>query len=67
MAIKKQLTQRHHISYEPEVLVTLFKGEHWTITILNRRKRNMSVGFLRCLQMYIAEHEDKAVDLDAEA
>ncbi len=68
---RKQVTQRHHISYpdEPagEILVTLYKGEHWAITVLNRRKKNMSKGFLRCLQEYIDSHAEQAVDLDAEA
>lgn len=61
----KQVTQKHHISYDPEIVVTLYQGEHWTITVLNRRKKNMSKGFLRCLKEYIAQHEDQAVDLDA--
>ena len=68
--VKKQIIQNHHISYgdpetgEPEVKVKIYKGEHWAITILNRRKKNMSKGFLTCLQKYIDEHIDKAVDLD---
>lgn len=60
----KQLTQKHHISYEPEEIITLYKGEHWAITILNRRSKNMSKGFLRCLKKYIDEHAEDAVDLD---
>lgn len=65
---KKQVTQKHHISYaedpEGEITVTLFKGEHWAITVLNRRSKNMSKGFLRCLRKYIDEHSEDAVDLD---
>ena len=64
MAIKKQVIQKHHICYDPEITVKIYKGEHWAITILNRRKKNMSVGFLRCLQEYIDSHKDMAVDLD---
>ena len=64
----KQVIQNHHISYpdEPdgEITVKIYKGEHWAITILNRRKKNMSKGFLRCLQEYIDTHKDMAVDLD---
>ncbi len=66
MARKKQVTQKHHISYNPEIIVTLYQGEHWAITVLNRRSKNMSVGFLRCLQEYIESHKDQAVDLDNE-
>ena len=62
--MKKQIINIHHISYEPEVTVKLYKGEHWAITVLERRKKNMSVGFLRCLKAYIAKHEKHAVDLD---
>ena len=61
---KKQLIQTHHISYDPEITTKIYKGEHWAITILNRRKKNMSVGFLRCLQQYIKEHQNHAIDLD---
>ncbi len=61
---RKQHTQIHHISYYPEETVTIYKGEHWAITCMNRRTKNMSKGFLRCLKKYIDEHEDDAVDLD---
>ncbi len=62
----KQEIQKHHISYDPEIIVKIYKGEHWAITCMNRRKKNMSKGFLRCLQKYIDEHKDMAVDLDGE-
>lgn len=69
MVSKKQVIQEHHISYgsdtEPEIKVKIYKGEHWAITILNRRSKNMSKGFLRCLQEYIDSHRAMAVDLDA--
>jgi len=61
---KKQVIQNHHISYNPEIVVKIYKGEHWAITILNRRNKNMSKGFLRCLQEYIDTHKEDAVDLD---
>ena len=68
---KKQVIQKHHISYkdEPrgEVTVNIYKGEHWAITVLNRRKKNMSKGFLICLKEYIKLHEEHAVDLDLDA
>ena len=68
--MKKQIIQTHHISYgsdsEPEITVKIYKGEHWAITVLNRRKKNMSRGFLLCLKKYINEHEKDAIDLDAQ-
>lgn len=61
--MKKQQIQKHHLSYNPEVIVNVYKGEHWAITILKRRSKNMSKGFLRCLKEYIKEHEEDAVEL----
>lgn len=61
---KKQVIQTHHISYNPEIVTKIYKGEHWAITILNRRSKNMSQGFLKCLQQYINQHQEHAVDLD---
>ena len=64
MKNKQQVIQNHHISYNPEITVKIYKGEHWAITILNRRSKNMSKGFLRCLQKYIDEHKEDAIDLN---
>lgn len=36
--------QRHHITYSPEWVVPIFIGEHWLLTMLQRR-RHMSRGF----------------------
>ncbi len=64
----RQEIQKHHISYpddpDGEITVNIYKGEHWAITCINRRSKNMSKGFLRCLKEYIDKHEDTAVDLD---
>lgn len=54
----------HHISYEPEITVKIYAGEHWAITQLNRRSKNLSKGFIACLQAYIDTHKHLAVDLD---
>ena len=59
--------QEHHISYNPEITVKIYSGEHWAITQINRRSKNMSIGFLKCLQEYIDTHKDMAVDLDADS
>jgi hypothetical protein len=53
------VVQPHHITYEPEWIVPVFKGEHWSITTILRRKR-VSQGFLIALRYFIEEHEDHA-------
>lgn len=64
--MKKPVIQTHHISYgsatEPEITVKIFKGEHWAITLLNRRKR-VSKGFLEVLREFIKRHEAGALEL----
>ena len=62
--MKKQVIQKHHISYDPEITVKIYQGEHWAITQLNRRTRHISKGFIECLRAWIAEHEGDAVDLN---
>jgi len=55
---------RHHISYDPEIVVPIFSGEHQIITLMERySKRTVSKGFLRCLRRFIKEHKDKTVKL----
>ena len=39
--VKKQIVQWHHISYDPEIKVPIYKGEHWQLTKLIR-KLNLS-------------------------
>ena len=57
--------QSHHISYDPEVKVSIYKGEHWILTQLQRRK-NFSKGFFKALKVIIALKEDTAKELDKE-
>lgn len=59
---KKSVIQSHHISYDPEIEVRMYKGEHWAITQLNRRKK-ISRGFITALKNWIALNEHKAVEL----
>ena len=59
---KKKVIQNHHISYDPEVTVKIFKGEHWILTQLQRRK-NISKGFVQSVKVWLALHEDDAQDL----
>ena len=59
---KKKSVQSHHISYDPEEKVVMYKGEHWIMTQMNRRKL-VSRGFIISLKVWIALHEDLAVHL----
>lgn len=67
----KKIIQNHHIIYEnkehkqKEETVKMFKGEHWAITQLQRRK-NISKGFIKALKFWILMNEEKAVDLEEE-
>ena len=68
--MKKDIIQEHHLEYQrkDEVekkkgkTVLLYKGEHWAITQLQRRKK-ISKGFLRALRFWINEVKDKATKL----
>lgn len=66
--MKKPIIQKHHLVYEneehkqKEIVEPIFKGEHWLITHLNRRK-NISKGFVKHMKMWLALHEDEARDL----
>jgi hypothetical protein len=59
-----RVVNTHHISYEPEITVDIFAGEHQCITLMERySKRTVSKGFLRCLRRFIKENKHKAVKL----
>ena len=59
---RKTVKQDHHISYTPNIVVTMYKGEHWIITQILRRRR-FSKGFIKALKVLIALEEDKAFNL----
>ena len=65
MKTKKPIIQRHHLFYgdaNHEVVVPMFKGEHFLITNLNRRK-NISLGFIQSLKIWLTLNECNAIDL----
>lgn len=62
---KKRVVQRHHITYEPERVVFVYKGEHWVLTRLQWRKR-VSEGFIEALEQYIKDKRSIAVNLEQE-
>ena len=59
---RQPVIQNHHISYNPEVKVQVFKGEHQILTLIQRRKR-FSKGFLLALTSEMKRIETSAVDL----
>ena len=69
MPKKKLITQKHHIIYESEAhkqkeeVVKIYKGEHWLVTQMNRRK-NISKGFIKHLKVWLALNEDRAKELE---
>lgn len=70
---KRRIIQNHHIVYahpdhpsQKEVKVATFKGEHFIIGKINLfTRKNLSAGFLKCLKVFIALNEDRAIDLGA--
>jgi hypothetical protein len=56
--------QRHHITYKPEWIVSIYRGEHWAITQLQRRKY-VSTGFIKSVGYELARLAKNAIDLDA--
>ncbi len=69
---KQPVIQRHHVRYkkekgQEEVVVKIFKGEHWAATGLDRRKL-WSVGFIQHLfdRILTRIKNGTIVDLDKE-
>jgi len=56
------VVQTHHIRYGsldgtiPEITVNVWKGEHFILTLMGRRKR-ISKGFIEALKDYILKNE----------
>jgi hypothetical protein len=58
----KVIIQNHHVSYDPEVTVKVYKGEHMILTRLTWRKK-ISKGFINALERWMKENRLAAVDL----
>lgn len=62
------VVQPHHVQYAsldgktPEIVVRVWKGEHWLLTWMNRRKR-ISKGFIFSLKFFIEKNEKYAEEL----
>jgi len=62
---KKGVSQIHHVFYTPEEIVTrIYQGEHYLITMLNRRTKNISAGFIHSLLFWIENNILNAIDLN---
>jgi len=60
-----RVKQEHHISYDPEWKVWLYKGEHMLITKMGWGAKNtVSMGFLEALEQFILRNRRRATDLD---
>ena len=56
------ITQSHHISYNPEKIVKIFRQEHFWLTRMGWAKR-VSKGFLMALRNFIKENKERAEKL----
>jgi len=69
----RRVIQNHHIIYahpdhksQHEVKACIFKGEHEIIGKINLySRRTLSRGFIKCLKVFIALNEDRALDLES--
>ena len=62
--MSKRAIQEHHISYNPEVKVTVFKGEHKILGELTwYSRKSLSTGLITALKQWIKKNESRAVDL----
>ena len=59
---QKPIIQEHHITYEPERTVLIYKGEHYILTLLQWR-RYISKGFIRALEQFIKDYKHLAFPL----
>ena len=59
-----RVIQEHHITYNPEWKVKVFKGEHWILTQMSRfTKKDVSVGFLIALNHFLQTNKARAKEL----
>jgi len=59
---KKPVIQEHHITYEPERTVLIYKGEHYILTQLQWR-RYISKGMIEALKQFIKDYKHLAFPL----
>ena len=67
---RKPVIQTHHLEYQRKdeikekrgETVRIYKGEHWAITQLQRRKK-ISKGFLRAIEFWVESVRETAKDI----
>lgn len=59
---KKPVIQEHHITYNPERTVFIYKGEHYILTLLQWR-RYISQGMIEALKQFVLDYEHLALPL----
>ena len=59
---KRPVIQEHHITYEPERTVLIYKGEHYILTQLQWR-RYVSKGLIEALKQFVKDYKHLAVPL----
>jgi hypothetical protein len=64
-ARKGRPVHKHHFSYDPEIIIKVYAGEHQILTLINRySKRTVSRGFIRNLKAWIALNEYRAEEIE---
>jgi len=58
----KKTVQKHHLEYNPEKTVKIFRKEHWVFTQLDRFNP-ISEGLIKGLRYWIKKNKDKAIKL----
>ena len=61
---RRHIVQRHHLSYDPEIVFRMWSEEHYYISLLDRFKPPFSLGFIKSLRFFLLKNDHRAVDLD---
>ena len=56
------IIQRHHLCYDPEKAVRVFRKEHWLFTYLGRLNP-ISKGLIRGLRYWVKENKNRAIKI----
>lgn len=60
---KRDVVQRHHIAYDPEIIVPIRQTEHWVLTQIQRLGKPYSKGFIDSLRSIVALYGPGAEEL----
>lgn len=60
---KRNIVQRHHVTYDPEVVVLIRQTEHWALTGIQRLGQPYSRGFIQSLAAVVVLHGPAAEEL----